>query len=150
MSATPVILSRRRVLAGSGALILSFASLPSAVAQEGGSPANNAGPPLPGDLNKSPFLDSWIRIDASGAITVSTGKLSLKDGGLITAQTQGPGKGGSVMVKAFESIDIAGEDSQANDSAIVADTNGEMAGAGDAGALTVSTGTLAVAVSRLW
>ena len=80
MSAAPVILSRRRVLAGSGALILSFSSLPSALAQEGGSPANNAGPPLPGDLNKSPFLDSWIRIDASGAITVFTGKAELGQG----------------------------------------------------------------------
>jgi CO/xanthine dehydrogenase Mo-binding subunit len=80
MSVAPVILSRRRVLAGSGALILSFSSLPLALAQEGGSPANNAGPPLPGDLNKSPFLDSWIRIDASGAITVFTGKAELGQG----------------------------------------------------------------------
>jgi CO/xanthine dehydrogenase Mo-binding subunit len=80
----PEILSRRRVLAGSGALILSFASLPPALAQNarqqnGGTPAS-AAPPLPGDLKKSPLLDSWIRIDANGAITVFTGKAELGQG----------------------------------------------------------------------
>jgi nicotinate dehydrogenase subunit B len=80
----PVVLSRRRVLAGSGALILSFSSLASASAQNvqqqnGGKPAN-AAPQLPGDLKKSPFLDSWIRIDADGAITVFTGKAELGQG----------------------------------------------------------------------
>jgi len=80
----PVILSRRRALAGSGALILSFAALPPALAQNaqprnGGTPAS-AAPPLPGDLKKSPLLDSWIRIDANGAITVFTGKAELGQG----------------------------------------------------------------------
>jgi nicotinate dehydrogenase subunit B len=81
----PVILSRRRVLAGSGALILSFSSLPPAAAQQnaqqqnGGKPAS-ATPQLPGDLKKSPFLDSWIRIDANGPITIFTGKAELGQG----------------------------------------------------------------------
>jgi nicotinate dehydrogenase subunit B len=84
-AAVPVILSRRRVLAGSGALILSFSSLPPAAAQQnaqqqGGGTPNNAGPALPGDLKKSPFLDSWIRIDANGAITIFTGKAELGQG----------------------------------------------------------------------
>ena len=70
--------------AGSGALILSFAALSSALAQNaqqqaGGGPPN-ATPPLPGDLKKSPLLDSWIRIDANGAITVFTGKAELGQG----------------------------------------------------------------------
>ncbi len=83
--AAPVILSRRSVLAGSGALILSFSSTPPAAAQPnaqqqtGGTPTN-ATPQLPGDLKKSPFLDSWIRIDARGGITVFTGKAELGQG----------------------------------------------------------------------
>jgi CO/xanthine dehydrogenase Mo-binding subunit len=35
---------------------------------------------LPGSLEKSPFLDAWIRIDADGKITVFTGKAELGQG----------------------------------------------------------------------
>src|SRR5204863_10156533 len=37
-------------------------------------------PPRPGTLKDSPFLDSWIRIDSSGRITVFTGKCELGQG----------------------------------------------------------------------
>src|SRR5436305_3899138 len=74
---TAVILDRRRVLAGSGALIVSF-SLGDAFAQ---TPSPAAPPPnLPGSLKGAPFLDSWIRIDADGSITVFTGKAELGQG----------------------------------------------------------------------
>src|SRR5258708_21385391 len=75
----PVILDRRRMLAGGGALIVSF-SLASAFAQDQGAPAAAPVPGLPGSLKKSPFLDSWIRIDADGSITVFTGKAELGQG----------------------------------------------------------------------
>jgi len=74
MSAS-VILDRRRVLAGGGALILSF-SLRDAFAQDQGT----AAPPRPGSLKAAPYLDSWIRIDADGGITVFTGKAELGQG----------------------------------------------------------------------
>jgi nicotinate dehydrogenase subunit B len=76
---TAVILDRRRVLAGGGALIVSF-SLTEAFAQTPAAPA--AAPPsnLPGSLKGAPFLDSWIRIDADGSITVFTGKAELGQG----------------------------------------------------------------------
>ena len=73
----PVILDRRRVLAGSGALIVSFA-LSEALAQDQAAPA--AAPKPPGSLAKSPYLDSWIRIDADGSITAFTGKAELGQG----------------------------------------------------------------------
>jgi CO/xanthine dehydrogenase Mo-binding subunit len=73
-----VILDRRRVLAGSGALIVSF-SLTDAFAQAP-SPAAAPPPNLPGSLKGAPFLDSWIRIDADGSITVFTGKAELGQG----------------------------------------------------------------------
>ena len=81
MKARPRQLSRRDVVAGSGALIVSFSLLASAKAQE----AQNVGarpeqkPRLPGSLRNSPLLDSWIRIDAQG-ITVLTGKVELGQG----------------------------------------------------------------------
>jgi nicotinate dehydrogenase subunit B len=71
-----VILDRRRLLAGSGALIVSF-SLTSASAQDQSPPA---APKPPGSLATSPYLDSWIRIDADGGITVYTGKAELGQG----------------------------------------------------------------------
>ncbi|OKO68590.1 molybdopterin cofactor-binding domain-containing protein [Bradyrhizobium sp. NAS96.2] len=69
----PVVLDRRSVLAGGGALIVSF-SLRRAAAQE------RKGPELPGSLAKTPNLDSWIRIDADGEITAFTGKAELGQG----------------------------------------------------------------------
>jgi nicotinate dehydrogenase subunit B len=75
----PVILDRRRVLAGSGALIVSF-SLADAFAQDQAAPAAAPAPNPPGSLKGSPFLDSWIRIDAEGSITVFTGKAELGQG----------------------------------------------------------------------
>src|SRR6266567_1532388 len=78
MSAS-MILDRRHVLAGGGALIISF-SLADAFAQDQSAPAAAPAASLPGSLKKSPFLDSWIRIDADGSITVFTGKAELGQG----------------------------------------------------------------------
>jgi nicotinate dehydrogenase subunit B len=73
----PVILDRRRVLAGGGALIVSF-SLSGASAQD--QAASVPVPKPPGSLATTPYLDSWIRIDADGSITVFTGKAELGQG----------------------------------------------------------------------
>jgi nicotinate dehydrogenase subunit B len=63
----------RRDLLGKGTLVVAFAIAGHAAAQEkkGG---------LPGDLEKFPLLDSWIRIDAEGHATVFTGKAELGQG----------------------------------------------------------------------
>jgi CO/xanthine dehydrogenase Mo-binding subunit len=70
----PLDLDRRQVLAGGGALVVSF-SLPDAFAQDHAA----AAPKPPGSLATSPYLDAWIRIDASG-ITIFTGKAELGQG----------------------------------------------------------------------
>ncbi|TWI67311.1 CO/xanthine dehydrogenase Mo-binding subunit [Pseudoduganella lurida] len=64
--------SRRRVLAGGGALVLAFSLRPAMAAV--------AGEQLPGSLAKAPMLDAWIRIDADNAVTVRTGKAELGQG----------------------------------------------------------------------
>ena len=74
-----VILDRRRVLAGGGALIVSF-SLTDALAQDQTAPAAAPVQNPPGSLKGAPFLDSWIRIDADGSITAFTGKAELGQG----------------------------------------------------------------------
>jgi nicotinate dehydrogenase subunit B len=63
----------RRDLLSAGALVVSFALAPRALGQ-GGAPS------LPGALKITPLLDSWIRIDAAGKITVFTGKAELGQG----------------------------------------------------------------------
>jgi len=88
MSGDIRIVSRRAVLGGSGALIVSFGTSPRLLAQGAAAPGAQASPPpLPGSLKQTPFLDSWIRIDADGAITVCTGKAELGQG-IKTALTQ--------------------------------------------------------------
>jgi len=72
----PMNIDRRRVLAGGGALIVSF-SLSGALAQQQGAPAAAPAPSPPGSLKNSPYLDAWIRIDANGSIEVFTGKAEL-------------------------------------------------------------------------
>jgi nicotinate dehydrogenase subunit B len=80
----PVIIDRRRVLAGGGALIISF-SLGDAFAEDSAPPAAPA-PKPPGSLKDAPFLDAWIRVDADGAVTVFTGKAELGQGFKTAAQ----------------------------------------------------------------
>src|SRR6201990_1950942 len=75
----PVILDRRRLLKGGGALIVSF-SLTNALAQDQPPQAAPPAPKPPASLATSPYLDSWLRIDADGSITVFTGKAELGQG----------------------------------------------------------------------
>jgi CO/xanthine dehydrogenase Mo-binding subunit len=84
MSGAAAVISRRAALAGTGALILSFAGAApraeeSAQHQNGPAPKPQM-PGLLGSLKETPYLDSWIRIDSSGAITVFTGKAELGQG----------------------------------------------------------------------
>jgi hypothetical protein len=66
--------TRRGVLAGGGSLVVSFALLSQALAQEGEvqgtAPPAQPKPKLPGSLSGDPFLDAWIRIDANGEVSV--------------------------------------------------------------------------------
>jgi nicotinate dehydrogenase subunit B len=82
MNASTLIVSRRSVLTGTGALVLSFSSMSRLYAQQetetGQKPSTQ--PPLPGSLKDSPFLDAWIRVDADGSITVFSGKAELGQG----------------------------------------------------------------------
>lgn len=66
-------LSRRGIIAGAGALVVSFALDPAANAQ-----APTAA--LPGSLKETPALDAWIRVAADGRVTVMTGKAELGQG----------------------------------------------------------------------
>jgi CO/xanthine dehydrogenase Mo-binding subunit len=68
-------LSRRALFAGTGALVVSFSLSDTATAQTAA-----PSPPLPGSLATTPMLDSWIKVDPAGRITVFTGKAELGQG----------------------------------------------------------------------
>ncbi len=73
-------LTRRAALAGGGALVLAFSLRPARAQTEtgkGGVPPKRG---LPGSLDDTPRLDAWIRVHASGAVTVFTGKAELGQG----------------------------------------------------------------------
>jgi len=74
--------SRRAVNAGLGALLVSFALDPQNVLAQG-----QQAPRLPGSLGTNRKLDAWIRINADGTATVSTGKVELGQG-ILTALRQ--------------------------------------------------------------
>jgi nicotinate dehydrogenase subunit B len=75
-------LARRAFLQGSSLTVLfSLSSLLPAVAQ---APARAV---LPGSLNGNRQLDSWLRINADGTVTMFTGKVELGQG-ILTALTQ--------------------------------------------------------------
>ncbi len=74
----PASFDRRLFLAGSGALVVGFAT-GDAAAQEGGETPPPP-PGLPESFGTAPFVDGWVRIDANGAITVFTGKAELGQG----------------------------------------------------------------------
>ena len=84
MRPDPIVISRRAALAGLGALVVSYSSAGGLLAQDTGAPQPGppqpAAPELPGSLEHSPLLDSWIRIDEDGAVTAFTGKAELGQG----------------------------------------------------------------------
>jgi CO/xanthine dehydrogenase Mo-binding subunit len=100
VTGAPASLKRRRLLAAGGCLTVVFALGPAWPRQGGQSGHGGAGgesgagggegggkDKLPGSLDKEPWLDAWIRIDADNRITVFTGKAELGQG-IKTALTQ--------------------------------------------------------------
>jgi nicotinate dehydrogenase subunit B len=76
--------------------VVSFALMPQGSAQEAGAAKGAAAPELAGSLKKTPYLDSWIRIDADGTVTVFTGKCEF-----------GQGIRTALMQVAAEELDVA-------------------------------------------
>lgn len=73
-------LTRRKVLRGTGALIVGFSLLPRRSRPEAQAVEVKSAPNLPGSLAQYPRLDAWIRIDADGSGTVFSGKVEFGQG----------------------------------------------------------------------
>jgi len=73
-------LSRRGFLGG-GALVVGFTLFPRGLLAQAPQEGDGGTPPgIPKALNSDPLLESWIRIDTDGHITVFTGKAELGQG----------------------------------------------------------------------
>ena len=79
---TPSADLARRAFIRRGALLLGFSMLPGAALAEfnGMGMPPIADPLLPGDLNRIPWLDAWIRVAPDGKVTVYSGKVELGTG----------------------------------------------------------------------
>jgi nicotinate dehydrogenase subunit B len=76
-------LQRRNFFRQGGAIVVGFSLLPAVLAQQ---PAAKPAP-LPGSLNNNRMLESWLRINPDGSVTVFTGKVELGQG-ILTALAQ--------------------------------------------------------------
>ena len=74
---------RREFLQQSGAIVVGFSLAPAVFGQQ---PAVKPAP-LPGSLNANRMLESWLRINPNGTVTVFTGKVELGQG-ITTALAQ--------------------------------------------------------------
>ncbi len=79
---------------------------------------------------------------SAGSLTIETGRLILQDGALISASTWGKGSGGSLTVRASESVELSGALGESGRSTL--QTQAVQGSAGNAGNLTVETGRLIV------
>ena len=80
-----------------------------------------------------------------GTITITAGRLHLKDAAEISARTRGPGKGGNLTVEANEIVlegAIPGGNELPITSRIVATVEGTKEGSGDGGTITITAGRL--------
>ncbi len=76
MAAVTTRLTRRQAMMVGGSLVVLFGEVPGS-SLAGVAMANR--PPL-GSLKQTPLLDSWVRVDASGKITIFTGKVEFGQG----------------------------------------------------------------------
>jgi filamentous hemagglutinin family protein len=77
----------------------------------------------------------------AGDLTIATGRLLVRDGALVSADTSGTGEAGTLRVTASDSVEVIGTSADGQfPSALSARAQGE----GDAGNLTIATGRLLV------
>ncbi|HEY9832495.1 MAG TPA: filamentous hemagglutinin N-terminal domain-containing protein, partial [Stenomitos sp.] len=76
----------------------------------------------------------------AGNLTINTGRLTLRDGGLVLGTTLGPGRGGDVTINASDIVEVLGTSPDDFPSAVSSDTGGT----GQAGDLTINTRQLTI------
>ena len=92
-------------------------------------------------LGASRLLAETYGVETGGILTIETGKLIIRDGSEIAAGTFNSGQGGTVTVKASDSVELSGTSADgANFSRIITQTDN----IGNAGSVSIETGQLIV------
>ncbi|WP_146195802.1 beta strand repeat-containing protein [Nostoc commune] len=92
-------------------------------------------------LGASRLLAETYGVGTGGDLTIDTGKLIIRDGSEIAAGTFNSGRGGTVTVRASDSVELSGTSADgANFSRIITQTDG----IGNAGSVNIETGQLIV------
>ncbi|MDM8560142.1 filamentous hemagglutinin N-terminal domain-containing protein [Candidatus Parabeggiatoa sp. HSG14] len=78
----------------------------------------------------------------AGTLLIEANNILFTDGGLIDSNTFGKSKGGSVTLKAFNTVTFEGESSSGTDSYVSLQTYYEEEGAGDAGTLLIEANSI--------
>ncbi|WP_226575260.1 two-partner secretion domain-containing protein, partial [Microseira wollei] len=78
-------------------------------------------------------------IGDAGNVTIETGRLIIRDGASVVANSRGKGNAGNVIVNAFESVELIGT---SPDGQNLSSLNVETLGSGDAGNVMIKTGRL--------
>ena len=89
----------------------------------------------------SSFIESTVRatgVGDSGGIDIKTSKLSLTQGGRVSASTFGEGNAGTVTINAVDTISVEGEGSEEFPSGIYS----RAVGVGDSGGIDIKTSNL--------
>nr|WP_242063268.1 filamentous hemagglutinin N-terminal domain-containing protein [Nostoc sp. FACHB-892] len=92
-------------------------------------------------LGASRLLAETYGVETGGDLTIETGKLIIRDGSEIAAGTFNSGQGGTITVRASDSVELSGTSADgANFSRIITQTDG----VGNAGSVSIETGQLIV------
>ncbi|MEO5330567.1 MAG: filamentous hemagglutinin N-terminal domain-containing protein [Magnetococcus sp. YQC-5] len=99
-----------------------------------------------GDSNGSSAIQSMSTgtmssAGASGSIAMDVDNLFLTEGGIINANTEGTGHGGSIKINVLRDMTVSGENSN-NSSTIQTKSSGIMAGAGVGGNINITAANL--------
>ncbi|BDA76253.1 hypothetical protein CAL7716_104190 (plasmid) [Calothrix sp. PCC 7716] len=89
-----------------------------------------------------PILNNCESVTGNGGnLTIETRRLLIQDGARIDASTFGTGRGGNVLVRASDSVELIGasQSGLVNSGIFTQVGNGAIANAGDAGNLTIET-----------
>ena len=95
-------------------------------------------------LALSAITSSTFEAGDGGDVTLSTSRLSIRDGGVLVALTRGTGSGGDVIVRAADSVEVIGFNRARHDDGTRSVLSAATQGAGDGGNTSIETTRLRV------
>jgi len=93
-----------------------------------------------GDLSSRLTSNLFGGVGNAGNLTIDTGRLTLADGAVVLAETQGMGNGGRLSVRASDGVELRGRDADGAGSSVRSRVLPR--GTGNAGRLTIDAGGL--------